>query len=472
MGVKQSVSGRKISFNERHKITDKLKYMVKAKEYFIVDTELSGFWVKVTPAGNSFYLVNSKPQGSRKSMRKVIGSTSLYKASEARAIARGWIQKIKQGIDPKSEVRRQYAEAQLLESAFEHYIKAKAELGKLGYYSIRNYRADMRGFLKPLMGRQINSITEDMCLAWYKRYSKKASAQTDRAFRELHAVMKYHVEIGNIESNPCRLIKALGVRAKPKVRTGSLTTSEIGRLIFELPQFKKIRTSSITQGNLWFFSILTGLRESSIYNLRWSQVKFRDQIEFSTTKNSESYVLPLTPLLNDIFEEQRKTVDASQNPECEFVFPNVYFSGPIVDPRKSMAKFYKMAGVDKVFRDHDIRRAFSSIADLAGVSYTDVKHLMVHKKSDITEKYMQSQQIKARNNYETIAKLVASETLIAFNLSEDGNEVAHAATVDILRFVLFGKGKLTQHPHREDADFLLEVSEEFYCSERGEMKDW
>jgi len=467
-----AVASKRISFNQTAKITDKLSLKPKAKEYFIHDTEISGFWVKVMPNGNASYLVNAKPHGSRKDMRRTIGSTKLYKAAKARSIAREWIHQIKHGIDPKAEVKRLHAQTQTLEQAFNDYIEMKVSAGKLGDVSVRNYRASMRNALKPLMKMQINTLTGDVVFSWYKKAANHSAAQAERARRELNAVCNLLVVAGNLEKNPVQIIKATGQKRNVKPKTSSLTTEDVGKVIVELPTFKKIRTSSVTQGNLWLFSLLTGLREASLYRMKWEQVKFKEEVVFKTTKNSESYILPLIPLLNDILEEQRGVVDASPNPKCEYVFPSFTFSGPIVDPRKSLTRLYEMAGINKAFRDHDMRRTFASIADLAMVSHTDIKHLMVHKKKDITEQYMQSQQVKARKNYQAIAELVASETKISYTTDETGRAITHLATVDILRFLLFGTGRLASHPDRFDGDFLLGVSEEFYQDELNKQMDW
>jgi len=462
----KAVSTKRINFNESKKITDKLSFKSKAADYFIMDTELKGFWVKVTPSGGASYLVSSKPRGSRKVIRRTIGSTQLHKASEARAIARKWLLQIKDGIDPKAEVKKQQGRTQTLEQAFNDYIEMRTAAGKLGEVSVRNYRESMRNALKPLMKVQINALDDERVLDWYNKAANHSVGQAERARREMNAVCRMLVVTGSLSKNPVDIIKALGQRRTVKPRNTSLTTSEVGSVVNELNTFKQIRTSAVTQGNLWLFMLLTGLREGTLYKLKWSQVKLRDEVVIETTKNKESYTLPLIPLLNDILEQQRALVDSSPNPQCEYVFPNVSFSGAIVNPNKSLSRLYEMAGIDKTFTDHDMRRTFASIADLAGVSFTDIKHLMVHKKADITEQYMQSPQVKARKNYEAIAELVASEVVVATTY-----ESVHYATVDLLRWSLFNAGKLARDPERNSPDFILDVSKAYYDSKQEQL-DW
>ena len=449
--------------NESKRITDRLVLEPKGKDYRIMDTELTGFGIRV-PAkdvSNATYIVTTKPQGGRSVKRYSIGKVSLYKTKEAREKARNWIQKIKEGIDPKKQLKRKHAKSKKLEEAFEQYLADK----RLSAVSVDNYRYSMKSRLASLMTKQINNLTEEVIVSWYKKNAAETHKQTDRVFRELRAVLTHQVKLKNLESNPAELVSALGLRPKATHKTTYLTTEECGSLINEVITFRN-NNARIKQTNLLLFQILTGLREKNTYNLKWSQVKLRDSVTFQETKNGDTYWLPLTALLNDILEQQRQIAPM----DCEWVFPNKNFNGPTIDPRKMLNNLYQLAGINKTFRDHDLRRTFSSIADLAKVSYADIKHLMIHRKGDITERYMQSQQIKAKENYERIAELLASVTPVAAHSDEEGNEIVSYMTVDLLRLLLFNKGKLSKHPNRHDHDFLLDVSKAYY--QKKVQADW
>jgi len=451
------------SLNETKKITDKLVLILKNRDYRILDTELKGFWIRVpaTDISNASYIVNAKPQGSRKAIRYSIGNVSLYKAKQAREIARDWIQKIKSGIDPKEQVRRQYAQSITLEEAFEQYLSDK----KLAETTVKGMRYNMRSRLSPIMKRQINSLTDELIVNWYKKNATETHKQTDKAFRELSSVLTHQVKLKNIEHNPAELVTTLGLRPKISHRTTFLTTEECGSIINEMVMFRDNK-ARIKQTNLFLFMLLTGLRECNVYKLKWSQIKLRESVVFEETKNGEAYILPLTALLNDILEQQYEIVPKN----CTWVFPNKDLSGGTSDPRKMLNRLYKQAGVHKSFADHDLRRTFASIADLAKVSFTDAKHLMIHKKGDITEKYMQSQQIKAKDNYQRIAELLASETPVTSSIDEEGNEVVYSMTVEALRLVLFNKGPLRNHPNRNNSNFLIDVSKIYY--QKMSATDW
>ena len=455
------------TLNESKKITDKLALHTKGIEYRIMDTELKGFGIRV-PANNTInasYIATTKPQGSRNVKRYSIGKVSLYKAKEAREMARDWIQKIKAGIDPKAQIKKEQAQSKLLKEAFEQYLTEKSGAGKINERSILNYKNDMKGRLSSLMNRQINNLTEELILNWYKKNASETPAQTDRAWRQLNAVLNYQVNIKNLNSNPAEAVKTRGIRHSPKRKSSYITTEQCGNLINEMIHFRD-NTPRIKQTNLLLFQLLTGLRERNAYNLQWSQVQLRDCIVFDETKNRDSYLLPLTPLLNDIMEQQREIIPKN----CNWVFPNKNFNGPTNDPRKMLNRLYNQAGIKKQFSDHDLRRTFASLADLAMVPFTDIKHLMVHRKGDQTEQYLQSQQIKAKENYNRIAELIASVTPTAHFTDDEGNAQTGYMTTDILRWLMFGKGKLSQHPNRYNNDFLIDVSRSYYKQE--EPDEW
>lgn len=461
--TKQTI--HKITFNESHKLTDALtsKLKAKAKAYFIRDTELIGFWMRVpTNVAEATYMVATKPRGSRDNKRLTIGKASLYKASEARAIAREWLQQIKDGHDPKQANKREQAQTQKLREAYEQYISERSAIGKLSKASISNYYVDMNGRLAPLMNKRLHMLTEDVIINWYRKGCLTSKSQTDRAWRQLAAVLNYQVALKNMEANPAKAVQKLGMRVSLKPKTSYLTTEELGELVSALPFFRERNQHLIKNTNAWLFILLTGLRKSTVYNLKWSQVKLRDSISFDLTKNGDSYLLPLTPLLNDLLEQQKEMLDNSPNPNCEYVFFGQNFKNAVTNIRDGINRFYSEQGITKKYSPHDLRRTFASLADLAGVSYSDIKHLMIHRKGDVTERYMQSQQIKAMSNYQAITEFLAKITPITYYKDEEGKDVTHFATADLLRFVLFNKGKLASHPDRHNPEFLIDQSKAFY----------
>ena len=351
--------------------------------------------------------------------------------------------------------------------------------------SATNYRNSMKGRLAPLMNKQINSITEEDVLGWFKRNVVETRGQTQQDFRHLRAVLTYQVELNNLESNPTQIIKTLKLNKKLPRKETYLSPEQLGSLIQILPKFRLKDAHTRKQTNLWLFILLTGLRQQNVYNLKWSQVALEDSIWIETTKNGDSYHLPLTTLLDDLLKQQRQIVDNSINPKCEYVFPNIRFDGPANDPKKVLSRLYREADIterDKKtgefkpmpFRDHDLRRTFATLAGLSKVSEAEIKHLMIHRGKNITQEYMHSQEIRAMENYEKIIELIASSVPITSYTDDYGDNVIQQATPEILRYMLYKTGDLAdalaKDPTLDANDLIVEASKIFYNTEK--RKNW
>ena len=86
-----------------------------AREYFIRDIELKGFFLRIQPSGVKSYGVEGRLARRGSKLLRTIGSTAAYSAKEARAIARDWLVKLDEGLDPKQASRGAMNACQLLE---------------------------------------------------------------------------------------------------------------------------------------------------------------------------------------------------------------------------------------------------------------------------------------------------------------------------------------------------------------------
>ena len=66
----------------------------RKKEYFIRDTKLKGFYVRVKPSGHRAYGVNARLNGTGKFIQKILGDRTRYTLQEARVKAKEWLRLI------------------------------------------------------------------------------------------------------------------------------------------------------------------------------------------------------------------------------------------------------------------------------------------------------------------------------------------------------------------------------------------
>jgi hypothetical protein len=126
---------------------------------------------------------------------RTIGSTGTYSAKEARAVAREWLIKLDDGIDPKQAGRGAMNACQLLEQ----YIESKS----LKNQTVSDYRYNFQHYLKPLNRKPIEQITVDELVRWYSA-GKAHATGTERTFVVLKSVLKFAYALGYIEENPAK----------------------------------------------------------------------------------------------------------------------------------------------------------------------------------------------------------------------------------------------------------------------------
>jgi hypothetical protein len=76
--------------------------MLAAKEYELRDTIVSGFLLKVTPAGRKIFMVQYRTNAGER-RKPAIGRFGELTVEQARSIARDWLADVRKGKDPSVE---------------------------------------------------------------------------------------------------------------------------------------------------------------------------------------------------------------------------------------------------------------------------------------------------------------------------------------------------------------------------------
>ena len=74
------------------------KYEPKDKPYFVRDTKLQGFWIRIYPSGMKSYGCTTRKAGAGKPKLATIGQCDIFDFEEAKNIARGYIKDKKQSF--------------------------------------------------------------------------------------------------------------------------------------------------------------------------------------------------------------------------------------------------------------------------------------------------------------------------------------------------------------------------------------
>lgn len=169
-----------------------------------------------------------------------------------------------------------------------------------------------------------------------------------------------------------------------------ISEAEQGRLLRELPEHLQAMV---------LFALHTGLRESELTQLKWSE---EDQnlgifiLPGHRTKNGEDRIVPINSTAKAIIEAQR-------GKHNEFVFT---FKGMPVQRINGHAwcKARTRANLSQC-RVHDLRHTFGRRLRAEGVSFENRQDLLGHKSSRITDHYCKAEIEELKNAVEKLSRV-------------------------------------------------------------------
>ncbi len=230
--------------------------------YFIRDSELKGFGIKVFPSGTIKYIVEIWNNG--KSQRKSLGSYPVIGLKDARKRALSFMRKIQLGLlDEKPEVREL-----TLEELFKDYIKGD----RLKPSTKKNHEQVIRFYLKNWLNKPVSSISKSMVEKKFYQIRDKGIdggiptySQATKTMRILSALMNYAMADDLIQINPVNVLKYKRVDRSMRKRHHYLKLGEVRHLLHITAQDTHPMILAI------HLMLHTGLRKSerSIYDLKF-----------------------------------------------------------------------------------------------------------------------------------------------------------------------------------------------------------
>lgn len=202
-----------------------------------------------------------------------------------------------------------------------------------------------------------------------------APATVNRALSFLRKIFNVAIKNGDIASNPVSKVKML---RENNTRERYLTPDEEVRLLAAVSPARYRDHIQLAIG--------TGLRQSEMLNLRWTDVEFvHNQIRIPRSKHGEARRVPMSPEVREILERwhaatERHPTYVIPDSTGERAMPRT--GGMRVAYNKAVAK----AGIENL-NWHDLRHTFASRLVMAGVDLYTVQLLMGHKSHTTTQRY-------------------------------------------------------------------------------------
>lgn len=266
------------------------------------------------------------------------------------------------------------------------------------------YKGIIENHINPRLGGiQLNKLDAMKIQRFYNELVRPPKSLSEKTLKNVHLVLhkglKKAVALHWLDFNPtseCELPKSMKVSEE----TNPLTAEQVGRLL------------AITEGQqhrpLYILAIYTGMRESEVLGLQWSDVDFESRFitvrrqlqwlreenryELISTKNAKVRSIPMVAEVADVLKEQRRIRDEWRKAagelwcESDFVFTKEngeHLTQPSVYHRLKKAMI-AIGRPDAHF--HTLRHTFGTLAISYGGSVEPVSKVLGHHSSQFTEK--------------------------------------------------------------------------------------
>ena len=374
--------------------------VVREKDYFVWDSELPGFGLRVFASGKRSYLVQYRARG--RTRRYTIGLHGIWTPETARQEAKAQLGRIAHGENPAEERLLDHKSITVRELC-NNYIRdleAGLILGKGGRpkkaTTIATDTGRIQRHIIPLLGSrrvkdltkaEITRVMKDI-LAGKTRISVKTNKLRGKAIVRggagtatrtiglLGGILTYAVEEGIIETNPTH-----GIR-KPKysIRNRRLTEAEyrtLGEMLRNAAENEKYAMTVEIIRQI----ALTGCRRSEMINLKWTEADTEAScLRLADSKEGAS-IRPIGLPVVEYLEERRKEQTGT------FVFPGLGEDNAFCSFPNHWEQIFRKSPLADV-TPHVLRHSFASIANDLGFTEVTIAALVGHAKGSVTSKYI------------------------------------------------------------------------------------
>jgi integrase len=375
----------------------------RTSEFFVWDSKLPGFGIRVQPSGVMSYVVKYRAGSGRKAptRRLTLGRVGKITPDKARTLAKGKLGDVAHGLDPaavKSAERRAATLKELADVFLSEHVEAKRKPSTASHYRDLLQRI----VLAELGSRQGDKVTT----ADLARLHLRMKSRPYQANRMLAVVGSLYAFAGKRKLVPAGFNPARGIDKYPEQgRERFLSAPELGRLGSAIREAETVgipwqvnttkptakhapkdknRRTAISQhaAGAIRLLILTGARLGEILNLRWEHVDLeRGLLSLPDSKTGKKAIVLNAPAMAVLAGLPRIGAYVIAGQEA-----GAHNEKPRADLNKPWRSIARRAGLQGL-RIHDLRHTHASFGAGAGLGLPIIGKLLGHARASTTQRY-------------------------------------------------------------------------------------
>lgn len=390
-----------------------------SKDYIVWDDKISGFGIKVTPAGRKSYLMKYRTHDGRQ-RKPNIGVHGNITCEQARKVAEKWHGRIANNEDPFGE-KEVSKKSPTISELCDRFIREHAEIHKKEG-GLELDKTAIRKHIKPRLGNLKTIAVTKADIQKFHLSMKDTPAHANRVLRILSKMFNLAEdwELRPSNSNPVKNV----ARYKEENRERYMSNQEILCLGRALDEAEKTQSETPHFISLVRLLLLTGARLREIMHAKWEWVDWdMNMLKLPDSKTGKKRI-HLSPAAITVLQA---TPRVKGNP---YIIVGGVEGKPLVSPKKPWMRIKEAATVDLLKTDddygviiekiwkkhgtfpayevlceiaeeqgiekpigltdvrlHDLRHTYASICVTQGMSLQMVSKLLGHARASTSERY-------------------------------------------------------------------------------------
>jgi len=341
-------------------------------DYFVWDTEIVGFGIRVMRSGAKTYQAQYRKGG--RTRRVSLGRHGNITAEQARLKAREVMGLVAKGENPAEEIsqhRRAPTIAALCDRFLADHVAERCKSS-----TAAEYKRSLNLFVKPAIGAFKVVDVERRDIAELHHKARATPYQANRTLGVLSKMFNL-AEVWGLRpdgSNPCRHVP----KYREHMRERYLSQAELQRLGMVLSTAAEDGTETPYIVAAFRLLILTGCRLGEIQTLKWEYITPHG-MELPDTKTGARRI-PLPQAARDVLAA------LPRDPGNPYVIAGKVEGRYATDLQHPWRRIRERAGLDGV-RIHDLRHTYASNAVSSGMPIQMVGRLLGHTQLQTTMRY-------------------------------------------------------------------------------------